>query len=202
MITIAAAALLLVATLAVWFIAQGARPAARVQIRFAGVLFAALPLAVVALPVAAPVVALLVLPIGLGVLGLAASAGFARAAPTGLAAALLALICMAGLAAAVTGWMILSLAPCAAAIVALMMIFVRQFDAARAASVQGLLSALCFLGAVSSFASDGVGAALLLFAAAGLLGTGLALSRSDVVVEERPVRDLRGLAAIGDRRQA
>jgi uncharacterized membrane protein len=77
-----------------------------------------------------------------------------------------------------------------------------QFDAARPAAVQGLLSALCLLGAVSSFATDGAGAALLLFLAAGLLGLALALARSDVVVEERAGRDLRGLPPIRGRREA
>jgi hypothetical protein len=198
----AAAALLLSATLAAWFVAGGARPAARVQLRFAAILFAAVPLAAVAAPQAAPAVTLLVLPIGLGIFALAVTAGFSKALASGLAAILLAALCLAGLAAAITGLAAIALAPSALAIAALVILFLRQFDAARAASVQGMLSALCFLGAASVFAADGVGAALLLFAAAGILGLALALSRSDVAVEERPLTDLRGLAAIRGRREA
>ncbi|HEY4943752.1 MAG TPA: hypothetical protein VII56_20155 [Rhizomicrobium sp.] len=198
MIAIVAALLLLITTLAVWFVAAGARPAARLQIRFAGVLFAALSLS--AATAAAVTVTLLVLPIGLSVLALAAAAGFARPVPASVAALLLALICLSGLTAAITGLAVFCLAPAAAAALAMAVLFARQFDAARIASVQGMASALCFLGAASSFAVDGAGAGLLLFSAAGLLGLAVALSRSDVVVEERAVRDLRGLAAIGRRR--
>jgi hypothetical protein len=202
MIVVAAALLLLIAALAVWFVAGGARPAARVQLRFAGALFAALALSAAVTPAAAAAVTLLVLPLALSVLALAATAGFARGLPAGVAAVLLALVCLAGLAAAITGLALFSLAPAAAGIIAALAVFLRQFDAARAASVQGMLSALCFLAGASSFAVDGAGAGLLLFSAAGLLGMTLALTRSDVVVEERPVRDLRGLAAIGRQRQA
>ncbi|HEX4301198.1 MAG TPA: hypothetical protein VHZ78_00285 [Rhizomicrobium sp.] len=200
MIAAAAALLLLAATIAVWFVAGGARPAARVQIRFTGVLFAALAPAMIVLPPAGAAVTLLVLPVGLSILSLASIAGFSRPLPAGAAALFLALVCLAGLTAAITGLAVLSLAPCAVAILALIAIFLRQFDAARLASVQGMASALCFLGAVSSFAATGADAALLLFAAAGLLGTTLALSRSDVAVEEAPVRDLRSLAAVSGHR--
>jgi hypothetical protein len=202
MIVVGAALLLLAAALAVWFVAAGARPAARVQLRFAGALFAAPALAAAVAPTAAAAVTLLVLPLALSVLVLAAAAGFARALPAAVAGVLLALVCLAGLAAAITGLALFSLAPAAVAIAAAMAVFLRQFDAARGASVQGMVSALCFLAGASSFAVDGVGAGLLLFAAAGLLGMTLALARSDVVVEERPARDLRGLAAIGRQRQA
>ena len=63
MIVLASAGLLLAATIAVWFVAAGARAAARLQIRFAAVLLAALALAAAATPMAAATVALLVLPI-------------------------------------------------------------------------------------------------------------------------------------------
>ena len=196
---IASALLLLAAAVAVWFVAAGARPAARLQIRFAAVFFSALGLA--SATVAAASVTLLVLPIGLSVMALAAAAGFDRAVPSAIAASLLALICLAALTAAILGLAIFSLAPAAAATLGIAVLCARQFDAARIASVQGMLAALCFLGAASSFAIDGAGLGLLLFSAAGLLGLSLALSRSDVVVEETAARDLRGLAAIGRRRE-
>jgi hypothetical protein len=201
-IVMGAALLLLIAALAVWFVAAGARPSARVQLRFAGALFGALALSAAVAPATAAAVTLLVLPIALSVLALAATAGFANPVPAGVAGVLLALVSLAGLGAAITGLALFSLAPAAAAVVAAMAVFLRQFDAARPASVQGMLSALCFMAGASAFAVDGAGAGLMLFAAAGLLGMTLALARSDVVVEERPARDLRGLTAIGRQREA
>ena len=201
MIALASAGLLLAATIAVWFVAAGARAAARLQIRFAAILIAALALAAAAIPAAAAAVALLVLPIALGVLALAAAAGFARPLLAAPAALVLALCCFSGLAAAVSGLAALSLAPSALALIAIAAIFLRQFDAARPASLQGILSALCFLGAVSAFALEGADAAMLLFAAAGLLGTALALARSDLAQEQRPGRDLRAALAVRGRRQ-
>ena len=201
MIVLASAGLLLAATVAVWFVAAGARAAARLQIRFAAVLIAALTIAAAAMPIAAAAVALLVLPIAFGVLALAAAAGFARPLLAAPAALMLALCCLAGLAAAISGFAALSLAPAVLALVAIAAIFLRQFDAARPASLQGILSALCFLGAVSAFALEGTGAAMLLFAAAGLLGIALALARSDVAQEQRSGRDLRAALAIRGRRQ-
>ena len=194
------AALLFAATLAVWFVAAGARAAARLQIRFAAILLAALAVAAV-LPVAGSAVALLVLPIAFGVLALAVAAGLTKPLPAASGAIVLALFCLGGMAAAVTGIAAFSLAPAALALGVMAVFFVRQFDAARIAALQGLLSLLCFLAAVSAFALEGVSSAMLLFTAAGLLGLTLALSRSDFTLEERPVRDLRGgLSVRGGRR--
>lgn len=200
MIALGSAALLLAAALAVWFVAAGARAAARLQIRFAAILFAAAALAAAGLPAAAATVTLLVLPIALAVLALAVAAGFARPLPAGPAALLLGLISLAGLAAALTGLAALALAPAAAAIAALALLFLRRFEAAPAASRQGLLAAFSFLAGASAFARDGAGAGFLLFAAAGLLGATLALARSDVAVKERPARDLRAAFAVRGRR--
>lgn len=199
MIVLAASLLLAAATVAVWFVAAGARPAARLQIRFAAILLAALALCAAVIPSAASTVTLLVLPIALGVLALAALAGFAKPLMAAPAAILLALFSLAGLGAAMTGWTALSLAPATLAVAGLALAFLRQFDAARAASLQGLLSALCFLAGVSAFAQGGVDAALLLFAAAGLLGVALGLARSEIVVEKRAARDLRAFAIRGRR---
>jgi hypothetical protein len=202
MIAQAAALLLVAAAIVVWFVAPGARPAARVQIRFAGVLFAAAGVAALTAPATAPSVLLLVLPIALAVLALAGAAGFGRPLPPALAAIILAVICLAGLGAAITGLVVFALAPAALAAVALGVVFARRFDSARTASMQGLLAALCFLAAASSFALEGAGAPLLLFSSAGLLGATLALSRSGRAVDEKGGRDLRGAVAIRGRRDA
>jgi hypothetical protein len=195
-----ASLLLLAATIVGWFVAGGARPAARLQIRFAGVLLAALGLCGAVLPAAAPAIVVLVLPIALAVLALGATAGLSKPLPMGLSTLLLALASLGGLIAVVTGFAAFAFAPAAVAIAALVLLFARRFDGERLAPVQGVLSALCFLAAVSDFAIEGAGVPL--FVAAGLVGLALALSRSDVVVEERPLRDLRRLDPVGGRRQA
>ena len=201
MILAAASLLLLAATITVWFVAQAARAPSRVQLRFAGVLFAAIAAAILAIPGIAAAVTLMVLPIGLGALALAVSFSYARALPPALGALALALASLCGLGAAATGLAAISLAPAALATLAIAALFVGQFDAHRAASVQGMLSALALLGAISTFALEGVGVAFCLFLAAAMLGVTLALSRSDVRVEEvDEVRDLRGPHTIGPRR--
>ena len=73
------AALLGAAAIAVWFLATGARAAARVHLRFASMLFAALAAASAIAPPVADEVALLVAAIALPVLAFAAYAGFEKA---------------------------------------------------------------------------------------------------------------------------
>ncbi|MEJ0026960.1 MAG: hypothetical protein WDN01_13115 [Rhizomicrobium sp.] len=189
--------LLLASTLAAWLVAAGARPPARVHIRFAAILFAALGVASLAAQPAAPAIALLVLPIGLSVLVLGAAAARAKPLEPTLAASLLAAVSLAALAAAVTGMAALSLGPSALGAVAIGVLGARSGD--RLAVVQGVAAAFCFLGAASAFALADAGPELTLFCAAGLLGLALALSRSGAAVEERTGRDLRGFA-IGRRR--
>lgn len=191
MILTASALLLFLATLVAWFVAAGARAGARLQIRFAGVLLAALALCGTA-PMA-PVVTAIVLPIALAVLALAAAAGLKAPPSVGNASLVLVLASLGGLAGAITGWLALALVPAAAAIVALVVLFAR--DAAGLGAVQGLLAAFCLLAASAAFALEGADFGLLLFLAAGLLGVSLALSRSNLAADEKPLR--RPLRAIG-----
>jgi hypothetical protein len=196
------ALLLALASVAVWFVAPASRPAARLQVRFAAILLVAPCVAAAATPWAAPTVTLIAFPIALAVLALASAAGFGRAVPPSLAAPLLAAVCLGALAAALTGVLVFALAPAALAAAAIATASLRQFDAARAAAVRGIIAALCFLAAASAFALEGVSAPMLLFCAVGLLGLTLALSRSDAGVEEEPRRDLRAAAlAVRRRRQ-
>lgn len=199
MIERAASLLLLAAAVASWLIAAGARPAARVHIRFATILFAALAAAAFAVARAAPAIALLVLPIGLSVLALAAAAARTRPLDAALAAALLAAVSLAALASAMLDLTALALAPSALCALAIGVLGARGED--RLAAFQGIASALCFAAGASAFALEGAGVALILFCAAGLLGLALALSRSVPAVEERSGRDLRAGLAIGRGRQ-
>jgi hypothetical protein len=198
----ASALVLGAAALAVWFVAPAARAAARLQLRFAAILFVAPACAAVFAPTAAAAVTLITLPIALAVLALACAAGFERIVAPSLAAVALAVVCLGGLGAAVTGLAAFALAPTALGAVAIAALSIRQFDTIRPSSVRGLLSAACFLAATSAFALEGVGAPLLLFLAAGLLGLTLALSRSDAIVDEKPGRDLRVALPVRGRRQA
>ncbi|HJW42008.1 MAG TPA: hypothetical protein VJ476_12370 [Rhizomicrobium sp.] len=185
-----AAALLFIASLATWFVAAGARPSARVYLRFATVLFAALAVAAVAMPVTVRAIALLVLPLGAVILALATATALTRPLDVGLSAALLAAVSLCALGAAVTNIAALSLTPIVGAALAVGILSVKQRSGTPA--LQGLAASLCFLGAASTFAFEGVQVALLLFTAAGTLGLTLALSRSDAYVGERAARDLRG----------
>ncbi len=95
-------------------------------------------------------------------------------------------------------WLAPAIAPAALCALALLLISARQFDAARAASIQGVLGALSFAAALSCFAAQGVSATCLLFLTAGTLGVTLALSRpSDAAVEQEAAPDLRGALPIG-----
>jgi len=195
MILLASAAVLLLAAIAAWFVAPAARPAARVDLRFAAILFAALAVAAVAMPSAKSAVALLVLPIALTVLALAAAAASERAAPAGLAATLLGAVSLAALGAALSGLAALALAPAMAAAVAAAWLHLRRLRPAMRRALEGLAASLCFVAALAAFARSGVESATLLFCAAGLVGIVLGSVPSDAAIEERAGPDLR--SAIG-----
>jgi hypothetical protein len=194
------ALLLVAAALVVWFVAPAARAAARLQLRFAAILFVAPAIAAIATPWAGTAVALIGFPIALAVLALASTAGFERALAPSLAAPLLAAVCLGALAAAVSGIVLLALVPAALATVAIAAVSLRRFEIARPESIRGMASALSFFAAASAFALEGAGVALLLFSAVGLLGLSLALARSDAGIEEASPRDLR-VAALAVRRR-
>lgn len=195
MMELLSATLLFIASLASWFVAAGARPAARVYLRFAAVLFAALAVAAAGPPVAAAAIALVVLPLGSVILALATATALTRPVEVSLAGALLAAVSLCALAAAVTNISALSLTPTLFAALAMGILSVKHRSGTQA--LQGVAACLCFLGAASAFAFEGTRPALLLFAAAALLGLTLALSRSGADVEERTGRDLRGGMTIG-----
>ena len=194
-----AALLLLASAVAGWFIAAAARPPARVQLRFAAVLLAAIAAAAIATPIAASAVVLLVLPIAATVLALAALAGFERPLATPLSSLTLALASVCGIGGAGTGLALLTLAPSMLGTFVLLVVSLRRVKIARLPALQGALAALCLLAAQSLFVTERVSLAFLLFLSAGMLGVMLALSRSDLAAEQKAAADLRG-TAIGGRR--
>lgn len=199
MMLLAAALLLLVSTIAAWFVAAAARPSARVQLRFASVLLAACGVAVLGTPTAAPAVVLLVLPIVVAVLVLAAQAGFEHALAPSLSSLVLALASLCGIVGAATGLALIVLAASVLGTAALLVLSARRFRVMHIAAAQGALSALCLLAAQSLFVIERVSVPFLLFVSAALLGVTLALSRSDVAAQQKATADLRGAAISGRR---
>ena len=196
--TLAAALLLGAVSVCVWFLAEGARPAARVHLRFASVLFAALATARLAGAPLGDEVGLLVIAIALPVLALAVRAGFESPTPPLWATVLLAAASICGLAGAATGMIAFAVAPVVFSAAAIIAVCVRRFGGARLPAFQGILSALAFLAAMSSFARNGAAAPCLLFSATALLGLTIAVSRaSNLAVEEKRRRNVRRNAIIG-----
>jgi hypothetical protein len=196
------ALLLVAAALTVWFVAPAARAAARLQLRFAAILFVAPAIAALAISWAATSVALIAFPIALAVLALASAAGFERALAPSLAVPLLAAVCLGALAAAVTGIVLLSLAPAVFAVAAIAAVSMRRSEGARREAIRGMASAVSFFAAASAFALEGAGVALLLFSAVGLLGLSVTLARSDAGIEEAGDLRIAALAVRGRQRRS
>lgn len=190
------AAVLALAAAASWMTANGARPSSRLYLHFACVLYAAL--AVSALIGIAPQAAgVIASTLAAALLMLAAFASLRRAAKPLPAAAILTMACAAGIWSAANG----AVAP--AVVLQVFCLFVmialarRGIVAWRRESIHLALAAAALLAASCSLLVEDSRAfvALLLFSAAGLLGTALALVRnSEILVEE--ARDADGAAPI------
>ena len=188
------ALLLLAVTIGSWFVAPAALPKARVHLRFASVLFAALA-ASAPLPLAAQLsIALFVLPLALAVLALAALAATAQPLPPAGAALILVAVCMAAFGAIFLGRPALALAPAVLAAGAIALLALKRLRTAHLAAVQAMTGAAAFLCAASAVAFGDIAVSAPLFVAAGLLGMSLALARSGAGVEDRAGRDQRGVA--------
>ena len=181
------AAVLALAAAAAWMTAKGARSASRLYLRFACVLYAALAASALA-GVAPEAVAEIATTLAVALLMLAAYASWRRAAKPLPAASVLTMACAGGIWSAASG----AMAP--AVVLQVCCLFVMIALAGRgsgrrpgirlALAAAALLAASCSLLAENSLAF----VALLLFSAAGLLGTALALAR----VSEIPLEGRRG----------
>jgi hypothetical protein len=176
------ALLLLAATPMAWTMAGRARLSARLYLRFATVLMAALAAALVTrAPGLGPAVAMIAMSLAAAALALAAC--FPRRPPLWLSSIALCLALMAGLAGALTPWSVIALAYQAAACGAILaMVFSRSRDDPRAAILSGTGALSLFLGAMSLM-DESLGAAALFFAAALML-----LARAS----QRPIAHQRG----------
>lgn len=171
------AALLLAIAVAAWLLVAPLRPGARVNLRFAAMLLAAIAIAA-PLPRIGDAVVLVALPPAAAALSLAALAMFTSHMPAAAGIAP-ALALLAGLGA------IIAAAPMLAAIPVALAAFVIIAVALQDLAWIGALSGVLLLASLFAFLAGGAGAPLLLFAAAALLG----LIRSAFAVQQpRPAR--------------
>ena len=179
-----------------WLTANGARPPSRLYLHFACVLYAALAAGALA-GIAPQAVGAIATTLAAALLMLAAFASFRRAPKPLPAAAILAAACVAGIWSAASGAMALAVALqvfCQFVMVALAR---RGFAQWRRQSIHLALAAAALLAASCSLLVEDSRAfvALLLFSAAGLLGTALSLARNSEIFVEKP-READGAAAI------
>ena len=179
------AVVLALGSAAAWMTAQGVRPASRLYLRFACVLYAALAASALA-GIAPDAVAEIATTLATALLMLAAYASFRRAAKPLPAAAVLAAACIAGIWSAASG----ALAP--AVVLQIFCLFVmialarRGLAAWRRPNIHLALASVALLAASCSLLVENASVALLLFSTAGLLGTAISLARnSEILVEER-----------------
>jgi hypothetical protein len=191
----ALAVMLLAASIAGWIAVTDAPSAARAYVRFACVLYAALAAASAIGAQLAGAVTLIVSACAPMLLAIAHRTVFRGPVATSLAASLLMVGCVAGVAAAASSVAVLSFAPLSISVLAMIAISLRCFRDRRASAIQIIAAAIALLAGASAFAAGGKAAqpALLLFSAAGLLGIALALAprSSDAVVEQKSAPDLR-----------
>jgi hypothetical protein len=161
-LTLAAAAALFGASIGAWLLAAPFKSAARLYLRFAAMLLAALSVTCVA--GLGDIASLFLLPLASAALALSALARFARPLRSVAATLVLVASLAAGLAAMLSGLWILSLMPVALASLVI-----------TAASLNGMawvqaLSGPALLAAGLSMLQQGLQAGALLFLAAGLIG--------------------------------
>jgi len=183
------ALLLFAAAIAAWWLSAASRASARIQIRFAAILFSALAAACLlgwfGLAALAPVVALIALSLGGTALALGLFAALARPVPPMAAALGLMLALFAGLAAALAAIPAYALGAAMLALSLLSAMSLSSFFLAplRAALVLG---AACSVIAGGLALMGGALSASLLFFAAGLIAAGRA---SQPGVEARRQRE-------------
>jgi hypothetical protein len=180
-----AALALFAACAGAWLLAAPLRAPARLYLRFAAMLFAALSVAAVL--ELADSAALFLLPLAGASLMVSAFAQWARPLPVFAASLALVLALAGGLAALLSGVAVLALAPLMIAGLAVMA------AALNGAAVFAVLAGVSLLVAGLAFLEQGSRAGVLLLCAAALIG--LAQRRSALMVEQR--RPARRGAAIG-----
>jgi hypothetical protein len=165
-----------------WIAAEAAQRHLRWYLRLAAMLYAAMSVSAVTM-LAVPAVMQIVATLAAPLLAMAAYGSVRRVPPPPVAATIiLAMACIAGIAAAATGTAFLSTLP--QVLAALVILAMARRVTNNRSRLYLLLGAVSLLGAAACQLIDGTvaGAGQLLFSAAGLLGVALA---SDVLVEQR-----------------
>jgi hypothetical protein len=172
-----------------WIAAGAARKHPRWHLRFAAMLYAAMAISA-AMVFAASAVTHIVVTLAAPLLAMAAYGTFRRVPVPVAATIILAMSCIAGIAAAATGAIVLSTLPQVLAALAIVAM-ARRVTITRS-RLYLVLGAASLLGAAACQLIDGVvaNAGMLLFSAAALLGVALA---SNVLVEQRQQHE-RGFA--------
>jgi hypothetical protein len=157
-----AAAVLFVSAVGAWWLSTPLKSGARLYLRFAAMLLAALSASV---PFGlADVTVLFLLPLAAAALMVSTLARFARALPEGLAALALVLALAGGLAALVSGLWPLALLPVILAGLAVIAAAINSM------ALMPVLAGASLLAAGLVFVEQGARSGLLLFAAAALIG--------------------------------
>lgn len=190
-------------------LAGRARPSSRDYLRFAAVLYFALAFCAglaaagpgataLGLSMAVTQVVCALAPVALA---FAVFATFEHPPSAWIAGLFLVLACMAGIAAAATGKPVLSLAPLAVSVLAMLALCLRRWRVEKRSAAHAFLSACCLIctAAASLSAGEGARIALILFSAAALLGFALALARRSGVAVAN-ARDLRNAMPVGEKR--
>ena len=208
-LAIAFAVVLACSAILVAMLAGRARPSSRDYLRFAAVLYFALALCAglaaadqdataLGLSAAVTQVVCALAPVALS---FAIFATFEHPASAWIAGTSMVLACIAGIAAAALGKPVLSLAPLAVSVLAMLALCFRRWRVEKRSAAHAFLSACCLICAAAASLSVGEGAriALILFSAAALLGFALALARRSGVAVAN-ARDLRTAMPIGEER--
>ncbi|HEY4076453.1 MAG TPA: hypothetical protein VGM26_05915 [Rhizomicrobium sp.] len=186
-LTLVSAALLCVAAVGAWIIAAPLKARARLYLRFAGMLLAAL--AASSAVGLADTAVLLLLPLSATALMLSALARFAKPLNDFIASTVLVAALAGGLGALLSGNAILALVPAALASLAVIV------AALRAIALSAGLSGAALLASCLACLQSGAGAGVLLFCAAALVG--LAKSNSALAVDQQSDAWRGGTRAVG-----
>jgi hypothetical protein len=197
---IAFAAVLALASVLSILVGTRAKQSAREYLLFAAALYTALAAADVIAAIESQVwstqladtIALIAAALAPVVLVLAIAAVFEGTPKPFIAAPILVLACLAGLAAALTGAAFIALAPLAASVCAMLALAARRWRIFARAPAQAAISATALLASAAAFRSGGQ-TAFALFSAAALLGASLAATKPLYRTVETPRRllDLR-----------
>lgn len=196
------AVMLFSASVAGWLAATDASAAVRNYVRFACVLYAALAVSAAVDPRLSDSVTLIVAAVAPALLAVAVRASVSGSISTSVAISALALSTICGMIAAVTGLAVFAFAPLTTAVLAIIAMNLARFSERRVQALQSMASAIAMMAGASVFMVGAPAArtGFMLLHAAGLLGIALALApRSETIVEEKRVPDLRSAAIRGPR---